>query len=60
MIEQSPTVRPYFDGDTPDTGSEIYAWTGTANGSTSTQSLQPDRSSSRVKATVYPRDWLVI
>ncbi|MGH3499540.1 MAG: hypothetical protein ACRDQA_01365 [Nocardioidaceae bacterium] len=29
--------RGYFDGDTPDTSSKTYAWTGTANASASTR-----------------------
>lgn len=30
-------VETYFDGDTPDTDEEVYAWTGTANASPSTK-----------------------
>lgn len=36
MLEQSSTANPYFDGSTPDTSTVDYAWTGTANASTST------------------------
>lgn len=35
---ESGGLRTYFDGSFPDTGSAIYAWTGTANASTSTMS----------------------
>lgn len=37
MIEPGATeVGPHFDGDTPNTGGTTYAWTGSANASTST------------------------
>lgn len=36
MVEETDTVNPYFDGDTTDTSTWIYAWSGTAQGSTST------------------------
>lgn len=36
MFEWDASVGSYFDGDTPDTSSVDYAWTGTANASTST------------------------
>ena len=36
-VVQSNVLQPYFDGDTPDTSSAVYAWTGTAGNSTSTR-----------------------
>lgn len=36
LVEDSDQLRDYFDGDTTDTGLFNYAWTGAANGSTST------------------------
>jgi hypothetical protein len=36
FYEQSATVGSYFDGDTVDAGSVVYAWTGTPYQSTST------------------------
>lgn len=36
-VVQSDVLQPYFDGDTPDTSSATYAWTGTAGNSTSTR-----------------------
>lgn len=46
LLEQSPSVLTYFDGSMPDVGtSTVYAWTGTANASTSTlSSLIPAQS----------------
>ena len=38
MIEQSATVNAYFDGSTTAAG-KIYAWLGTANNSTSTETV---------------------
>jgi len=34
LLEQTNTLQPYFDGDTPDSGA-IHSWTGTPNLSTS-------------------------
>lgn len=36
IINQGSVVSPYFDGDTTDTETDLYAWTGTAHASTST------------------------
>lgn len=36
LFEQASSALPYFDGSTPDTATVDYAWTGTANASTST------------------------
>lgn len=36
LIEKAAAVGTYFDGSTPDAGGWDYAWSGTANGSTST------------------------
>lgn len=41
LIEASATVGMFFDGATTNTTSAIYAWLGTANASTSTESLKP-------------------
>lgn len=37
MVELSPVVQPFFSGNTPSAGDFDYAWTGTANASTSIQ-----------------------
>lgn len=37
VVESAPYTGPYFDGRTPDTNTTIYAWTGAADASTSTQ-----------------------
>lgn len=37
LVEKSSTVNAYFDGDTTDTATERYDWTGTAHASTSTK-----------------------
>jgi hypothetical protein len=39
LVEQSATVGTYFDGSTVDTATATYAWTGTPNASTSTETL---------------------
>jgi hypothetical protein len=39
LFEQSATASTYFDGSTIDTSTTVYDWTGTANASTSAQSL---------------------
>lgn len=36
-VVHSDVLQPFFDGDTPDTSSATYAWTGTAGNSTSTR-----------------------
>lgn len=37
MLEKGEqTATPYFDGDTPDAGNTVYAWTGTPHASAST------------------------
>lgn len=36
MIENASVLTDYFDGDTADTAEHVYAWTGTANASHST------------------------
>lgn len=40
ILQPSPSTSPgdYFDGNTTDTADAIYAWTGTTNNSTSTES----------------------
>lgn len=37
LIEQTAQLRSFFTGSTPATGATTYAWTGTADASTSTQ-----------------------
>ena len=37
MLEESPNLNSYFDGDTPDVPPTVYAWTGTPGASTSTE-----------------------
>lgn len=37
-IVKSSVLMPYWDGDTPDTSSHVYAWTGTAGNSPATRS----------------------
>jgi hypothetical protein len=37
VVEPAPYTGPYFDGRTPDTELIVYAWTGAADASTSTQ-----------------------
>jgi hypothetical protein len=37
LIETTDNVGTFFDGNTPDAGTVDYAWTGTANASTSTR-----------------------
>lgn len=37
LAERAATIGAYFDGDTPDTASLVYAWTGVAHASTSTE-----------------------
>lgn len=37
-VVKSSVLMPYWDGDTPDTSSHIYAWTGTAGNSPATRS----------------------
>lgn len=39
MLEKSGTLGDYFDGSVPDTAGVDYAWTGTADASTSTVTL---------------------
>lgn len=39
LIEQTSTLQPYFDGAYSDGLGYLYAWTGTANASTSTATL---------------------
>lgn len=39
MVEKASSAGTYFDGNTTDTGTETYAWTGTTNNSTSTLSV---------------------
>jgi hypothetical protein len=41
LNEVSSTASPYFDGSTAQTSEYVYAWTGTANASTSTRRVQP-------------------
>lgn len=59
-VEAGSSSQAYFDGDTVDTWTEIYAWTGSAGNSTSTKSISPDRTDSLVKPTWRERDWLII
>jgi hypothetical protein len=37
LVEESPDLRPYFDGTTPDTPTLHHAWTGMPHASTSVQ-----------------------
>lgn len=37
VLVKSSVLQPYFDGDTPDTSSNVYAWDGTPGNSTSTR-----------------------
>jgi len=41
ILEKASTYSGYFDGNTPDAGGIDYAWTGTANASTSTAVGEP-------------------
>lgn len=41
LIEAAPTAGMFFDGATTNTTSAVYAWTGAANASTSTESRKP-------------------
>lgn len=43
VVEPNPYTGPYFDGDTPDTSTANYGWTGAAHASTSTQSTVQTR-----------------
>lgn len=43
LMEVAPTAGSFFDGSTPDTADQDYAWTGTPNASTSTLSIVPGR-----------------
>lgn len=44
MLTEGDTVEDYFDGASADTDFIDYAWTGTANGSTSTKAAKPNSS----------------
>lgn len=37
LVEHAPAATSYFDGDTTDTDTLLYAWTGTADNSTATE-----------------------
>ena len=37
LLEETDTLKPYFDGSTTNTGTKTYAWTGTAHQSPSTE-----------------------
>lgn len=52
----------YFDGSTATTLGKTYAWTGTSGNSTSTESATTtfNTAQTRVKGTVYKRNWMVI
>lgn len=39
LLEQAGAAGAYFDGDFTDTGDTVYAWTGTANASASTEAV---------------------
>lgn len=39
MIEDGTALNPYFDGNSTNTSNTSYAWTGTTNDSTSTQTI---------------------
>jgi hypothetical protein len=41
LIETGPTLGAYFDGSTAPAGTLVYAWTGTAGNSPSTEATQP-------------------
>lgn len=60
MLEEATSSGTYFDGNTTDTATNVYAWTGTVGNSTSTLSLTPDRSTSQVICRINPRDWMVV
>ena len=49
-----------FDGDTADTTMFRYDWTGTANQSTSTETIIGTPGNASVKVEHTPRDWQVI
>lgn len=52
---------PYFDGSTPANYLYTYAWTGTANASTSTESKIIATPVAPTSAVSYvPRDWMVV
>jgi len=58
LIEKSPTVNSYFDGSTPAEGDFTYAWTGTANASTSVQTAPGVATLTSSHAFVYQsKDW---
>ena len=59
-FEDGYGYKDYFDGDTPDTSTNFYGWTGTAGNSTSTMLLAPDRTASLVKPMWREREWLII
>ena len=41
LLEKSSTVGTYFDGENPDTATDVYSWTGTAHASQSTLTTRP-------------------
>jgi hypothetical protein len=41
QLVRGAVLPEYFDGDTPDTATYLYAWSGTAHGSSSTRSSSP-------------------
>jgi hypothetical protein len=43
VVSPTPYTGPYFDGDTLDTDAIVYAWTGAAHASTSTQTTVQTR-----------------
>lgn len=62
MVEAGATLGGYFSGATPDTAGLDYAWTGTPNASTSTESTvspvsitaTPDPTNGRVALLIHP------
>lgn len=56
----SQTETPYFDGNTPDTASDVYAWTGTVGKSTSTKSGDPGAGTDLVKLLEYTANDILV
>lgn len=59
LIEKSTTALPFFDGATPDTTDVDYAWTGTANASTSTEATTTRQVTASATLTI-DKPWLLV
>lgn len=51
LVEQAPTLGAYFDGSTPESGGYRYAWSGTADASTSIATLAPAEATTELVTT---------